>query len=140
MTPTALSASLHIIADRVDNSVNPSRSAVAAVIHGLLVSMASEPPVVPVAAVVEKVFVSDDWWDQDRVEELMGKVGGSDLRECEYGLYGFMAPADAINILKSEPSVSVFNNWDEANGVEPSLDFQPVNIKPRPTELLEDRL
>jgi len=135
MTPAALSASLRSIADRVDNSVSPSKSAVAAAIRDLLASVAAEPPVVPVAAAAEKVFVSEDWWDLDQVEELMKEAGGSDLRECEYGLYGFMAPADAINMLKSEPGVSVFNNWDEANGTEPNLDFQPVDAKPRPVDL-----
>lgn len=127
MTPASLTTSLRSVADRVDRSVNPSKSAVASELRKLLSSVAAGP---------EKVFVSEDWWDVDQVRELMKEAGGSDLRECEYGLYGFVAPADAVHMMESEPGISVFNNWDEANGTEPNLDFQPVEgEKPPPTDL-----
>ncbi len=126
--PKRVSAALRSISQRILASKSPSRSAVARELRRVLASMDQGQ----VSAGPTKVFVSEDWWDVNQVRELMEEVGGSDLRECEYGLYGFVAPAAAASKLQSEPGVSAVDSWEEANGTDPNVDFQPVDGEKSP--------
>ncbi len=133
MNPFDLSARLRSVADRIDRSARPSRSAVAAELKDVLMSVGR------VAAGPTKIVVSEAWSHEDAKAVAM-KFGATDLREGPTGDIGMEVPLQAVKeLLAGEPPdvVHVFDSWLEAAGGgggddDPYYEFTPIDISSAP--------
>lgn len=114
LTPQELSAALCSIADRLNNSSNPSRSAVASELRRVLFSF-DEAPQAQQASPMTRVVVNENWVESD-LPDIVSESGGVAVRQGYFGEYGVEMPADQAAQFEADSGEGayVFNSWEEA--------------------------
>ncbi len=130
--PQKVSSALRSISERILNSRNPSRSAVAAELRRVLVAMGQ------VSSGLTKVVVSD-FWTLDEVKALAPEFGGTDIRTGPYGDVGLVVPADKVDaVQEGGGEFHVFDSWEEVSGGDPEFAFEPDDAGQAGVDVIED--
>lgn len=132
MNPEELALALRSIADRIDRSEMPSRSAVSHEVEKVLAAI-GDPGV---AAGPTKVVVCESW-SEDEARAAAKQCGAVAIGQDPFGNFGLEVPATAVEKCMStvpgdgtpqERQIGVFDSWDAIGDGDSEYSFEMLQL------------